>query len=1544
MSNEEPGFSAANEQKDTTEVVKPEAKEVHAEVVQPGADTVEKVEENPVLRTRVTMSMFNRLEPPTFISEKKSYASYKKDLQMWSRITSVPKASQAEVVVYGLEGHPTGIKEKIIVNIGDDLENAEDGINILINFLDTIYKEDDMSAAWTKYKNFNKIVRADDVTVSNYIADFEKEYLLAKSAGCEYSDIILAFRLLESSRLSEVDEKFVLTGVSYTEAKTNKNLFEQVKISLKKFQGRQMVSVGAEESNSKIKFEPALVASVAQVLIAQGWKKPGKQGRRRSNTDPGEVHNPKKNPKGIDGKTLLCFKCKSEYHFKDRCKQGNKDKAEASQHELSMLMVSNNDKGETLDDELVMVSENEEQLCFLVEEAGVRGVIDSACSKTVAGIKFIFNYIKLLSAEIEDTIEYMQPSNTVFQFGGGERRISSQRIQLPAQIGEMLLKITTEVVDADIPLLIGANSLEKSKAVLDFGTLRAKFYDAEVPLTKVGTGHFCISISPMNNLNSEVEVSEEVVLHALAEENERVMTYKELQKLHHLCGHTASTGKVLSLINRAGRSDENTKHHLKKITESCESCQKNGKLKPRPKFSLPRAGRFNQIVTLDLKEFDKSDNERKYICYVIDMHTRLVAAKFIPNKQPCQVIQTVMEKWIGVGYGVMEAIHSDIGGEMSNKEMLDVASNLGTQLTTTASYSPHQNGVNERNHATVDVMIKKMMESDGSLTPEMALYWSLNAKNSLENVYGFSPYQLVFATNPRLPTVTNCGPPGYEGVTNSEVFSRNMNALLLAREQFIKAESSATLKKALKSRVYARGEDIVAGDKIYYKKAGKENIWRGPSKVISVNGKKLFIDQGAHQATVNRDCAVRVGEEFWRIDDLKEGNRSDEENSINEEESLAEMAKNSDIATDKTVADTPEAAFTVPVVDDASDVDTDNALALNTPDTVPVVDNPTNDEQVQEPQAQPAVNAYSYKDIKRGHKLRFIPAGTDDVLTGEVTLRAGKVGRKYQHVWNICNDANGETDHYDATKFKLLERIEDDVSAQVEEAFVVTVPRHLHNDRRCMEAKDKELANWDEFETYVEVEDVGQECIGTVWQLIEKMIDGVNTIKARLCLRGDQEKAEFRTDSPTVRKSSINLFFMLAAKNKWKIKTSDVKCAFLQGELIDREVYVRPPKERRVKGILWLLRKRAYGLTDASRGFYLELRVTLIDLGCKQSRFDFAVYLWFGSTGELEGMVCTHVDDMLHGSGTTEFHKCVMKPLKEKFRFGSEENSEFRYVGMHVKQSNNSISVNQDHYIMSMELPVMPKGKDEDVMDEGGQCDFRSMIGRLGWLGSHSRPDIVFDHICLSTRIGKATIGDMKMALKIVKKLHASTTELRFTALGEVSNWVVEAFADAGYRSLPDKVSSCGGQVVIVRDIKSNNACVLSWRGRKLKRIVTSSTAAETLALNEVISEVVFLQALLKEVMGEIAASIPSNIYTDSENVRKAVHSTATVDDPRLRTEISILQESLEKEEITQLVCIPGKYMIANCMTKRGASGKDLLEILNNGRMGDPMTWVATRE
>ena len=78
------------------------------------------------------------LEPPSFVSETKKFPEYKKDLLRWSRLTTVSKELQAELVVYRLEGHPSNIKEMIVNQIGDD-------INKFLAFLESIYNEDDFS-------------------------------------------------------------------------------------------------------------------------------------------------------------------------------------------------------------------------------------------------------------------------------------------------------------------------------------------------------------------------------------------------------------------------------------------------------------------------------------------------------------------------------------------------------------------------------------------------------------------------------------------------------------------------------------------------------------------------------------------------------------------------------------------------------------------------------------------------------------------------------------------------------------------------------------------------------------------------------------------------------------------------------------------------------------------------------------------------------------------------------------------------------------------------------------------------------------------------------------------------------------------------------------------------------------------------------------------------------------------------------------------------------------------------------------------------------
>ena len=144
----------------------------------------------------------SKLAPPKFIDDPAEYASYKRKLQRWTRVTKDEKEKQAEVVLHYMENHPSGIEEKIETALGDEIVNKIDGMDKLIAYLDSIYEEDEMTNMWVKYKKFVRLKKPDDQTITEFIAEFEAAYKEAKQNGCEVSDTVLALNLLESSPLS----------------------------------------------------------------------------------------------------------------------------------------------------------------------------------------------------------------------------------------------------------------------------------------------------------------------------------------------------------------------------------------------------------------------------------------------------------------------------------------------------------------------------------------------------------------------------------------------------------------------------------------------------------------------------------------------------------------------------------------------------------------------------------------------------------------------------------------------------------------------------------------------------------------------------------------------------------------------------------------------------------------------------------------------------------------------------------------------------------------------------------------------------------------------------------------------------------------------------------------------------------------------------------------------------------------------------------------------------------------------------------------------
>lgn len=98
-------------------------------------------------------------------------------------------------------------------------------------------------------------------------------------------------------------------------------------------------------------------------------------------------------------------------------------------------------------------------------------------------------------------------------------------------------------------------------------------------------------------------------------------------------------------------------------------------------------------------------------------------------------------------------------------------------------------------------------------------------------------------------------------------------------------------------------------------------------------------------------------------------------------------------------------------------------------------------------------------------------------------------------------------------------------------------------------------------------------------------------LKARLCVRGfeDPDRAIVDRTSSTVSRSTARLTLAAKAFHDWVPRTVHVATAFLKGLPIDlpRPVHVCPPVEARApQGVVWGLKKCAYGLTDAPRMSY----------------------------------------------------------------------------------------------------------------------------------------------------------------------------------------------------------------------------------------------------------------------------------------------------------------------------------------------------------------------
>ena len=477
-------------------------------------------------------------------------------------------------------------------------------------------------------------------------------------------------------------------------------------------------------------------------------------------------------------------------------------------------------------------------------------VLDTGCIKSVASTKWINTFLNALHPSTRDKVK-IDHSNRTFKFGGGQKRKSVGTFYIPcSHQGDNLIFIVDGVEQDDLPCLMSKEAMKRAGVNIDIEHDKAKIFGKEVTLKENDAHHYVIRLEDFNHNDEECSIM------WTGEEKDEDQIIRELTKIHHGMGHPSQVA-MERMLKVDGSLSKQVIDCLNKIYSRCSTCLAFRKSKPIPKVAPPMSYDVNECMTLDLKLYPKLG---KNILYMIEDFSRYVTASVIDNKEGKTIVKEVMDKWFfGTPYGPCKVILTDNGTEFVNRDFREMCERLGIKHVTTGAYSPWGNGKNERNHHTVDLMLEKIMDHDKTISFEEALAKAVYAKNTMININGFSPAQILAGKQPRMPGATNDNGPAQDEVeTTSKTVFDHIQRMQNAKEAFIKVDVGKKLKKAMEVRESPLVHYPI-GSMVHYK-FGNDTRWHGPARVVGQENKVILIRHGGHIISTSQSRVYQAPE------------------------------------------------------------------------------------------------------------------------------------------------------------------------------------------------------------------------------------------------------------------------------------------------------------------------------------------------------------------------------------------------------------------------------------------------------------------------------------------------------------------------------------------------------------------------------------------------------------------------------------------------------------------------------------------------------------
>ncbi|XRB17776.1 retrovirus-related Pol polyprotein [Pseudoscourfieldia marina] len=383
----------------------------------------------------------------------------------------------------------------------------------------------------------------------------------------------------------------------------------------------------------------------------------------------------------------------------------------------------------------------------------------------------------------------------------------------------------------------------------------------------------------------------------------------------------------------------------------------------------------------------------------------------------------------------------------------------------------------------------------------------------------------------------------------------------------------------------------------------------------------------------------------------------------------------------------------------------------------------------------------------------------------------------------------------------------------------------------------------------------------------------------------------------------------------------DVETAYLYA-LVQELIYMRPPKGTNYgPNKICRLLKSLYGLKQAGRNWYLDLKDYLVELGFKPGEVDIGMYSAAVGT-ENEIWILVYVDDIIFASKNEQTKDIFAGHLRKKYRITEPAQLTWA-LGMKVSFAADGIILTQDLYVSkilerfgftsaakSATTPLahgttLTRADEEDAEARHLAQQF---VGAILYAAVISRPDLSSTVRAMSHVMSKPPSNFEACKKHVLRYLSGTINRgIKYNTNSNVPLKLI-GYCDASWGDNHENRRSTSGYIFFL------NGGPISWASYLQTTVALSTVESEVMALTEAIKEAIYIRRLL-ESLGA-AQEGPTIIYTDSTGAEALVdHPTSH----RRTKHIEIRREFIKfhiGHETVKIERVSTKDQLADIMTK----------------------------